>query len=113
VAVATYLFTHEDGPWIGDDLKKPVVDTMSLKTTEQSKIVAGNSSKFRWWYESQEGYPVVLSGTFRVGRWKVGHERYKENHPYIEVSQALEVAIGDPSWNSHVTKGEHARGNRQ
>ena len=108
VAVATYLFTHEEGPWIGDNLKKPLVDTMSLKVTEQSRLVAKDSAKFRWWYEYQEGCPVVLSGIFRVGRWKIGHERFIENHPYIEVSQATEVGADDPSWKSHATKGEAA-----
>jgi len=106
VVVATYLFTHEEGPWIGDNLKNPLADTMSLKINEQSRLVAKDSAKFRWWYEYQEGYPVVLSGVFRVGRWKIGHERFIENHPYIEVSQATEVGADDPFWKSHTTRGE-------
>ena len=108
VAVATYLFTHEEGPWIGDNLKKPLGDTMSLKITEQSRLIAKDSAKFRWWYEYQEGYPVVLSGVFRVGQWKIGHERFIENHPYIEVSQAIEFGADDPAWKTHITKGEQA-----
>jgi hypothetical protein len=104
VAVATFLFTHEEGPWIQDI---PIVKAMSLVVTEKSKLVPKNPAKFRWWFEYQEGYPVVISGVFRVGRWKRGHTgEIVENYPYIEVSEAREVGDDDPVWKAHATNGE-------
>jgi hypothetical protein len=109
VSVATYLFTHEEGPWIAESLEKPLWDGMSLKIADSSQIIAKNSSQFRWWFEYQEGYPVVLTGVFRVGRWETAiRDHYKENHPYIEVAKAREVGNEDPAWKTRRTGGEQA-----
>jgi hypothetical protein len=106
VAVATYLFTHEEGPWIQDI---PIVKAMSLVVTEQSKLVPKDPAKFRWWFAYQIGYPVVISGVFRVGRWERVHSgEIVENYPYIEVSEAKEVGPDDPVWKAHATKAEQA-----
>lgn len=107
VTVATYLFTHEEGPWIAESLEKPLWDGMSLKIADTSQIIAKDSYRFRWWFAYQEGYPVILTGVFRVGRWETairGH--YKENHQFIEVSQAREVSNEDPAWKTRKTEGE-------
>jgi hypothetical protein len=109
VTVATYLFTHEEGPWVAESLEKPLWNGMALKIGDTSRIIAKDSSRFRWWFEYQEGYPVILTGVFRVGRWKTTiRDHYKENHPFIEVSQAREVSYEDAAWKTRKAEGEQA-----
>jgi hypothetical protein len=110
VTVATFLFTHEEGPWLADNLERPLVKPMSLKITEASKIIAKDSLRFRWWFGNEENFPVLLTGVFRVGRWEtIIRDHYKEHHPFIEVSQAVEISTEDPVWKTRVTKeGEQA-----
>jgi hypothetical protein len=105
VTVAAYLFTHEEGPWLADNLERPLADGMSLKITEASKLITKESSLFRW-FEYHEGCPAILSGVFRIGRYETMINHYKENHPFIEVSQAMEVSTEDPAWKNRVSKGE-------
>lgn len=104
VSVATYLFTHEEGPWIGDYTDKPLLDTLSLKTSESSELVAANSSQFRWWFVYQKGYPIIISGVFRVGDWMKHGQVFKE-FPYLEVAKAREVGSDDEIWSSKKTNG--------
>lgn len=105
MTIATYLFTHGEGPWVGDNPKEPILNGLSLKVNEASELVAADSSEFRWWFEYQEGLPVILSGVFRVGDWSK-HGRLVENHPYIEVASAKEVGTNDAIWRSNKTGGE-------
>lgn len=104
VSVATYLFTHEEGPWIGDHLDKPLLNTLSLKSSESSELVAANSSKFRWWFEYQDGFPIIITGIFRVGDW-MAHGQAIKDHPYLEVAKAREVGSDDEIWSSKKTNG--------
>jgi hypothetical protein len=108
VTVATFLFTHEEGPWIADNPEKPLWDGMSLKIGDRSRIIAKDSSQFRWWFAYQEGYPVMLTGVFRLTNKILPLGEVKKNHPCIEVSQALEVAIEDPEWKASRSNREQA-----
>jgi hypothetical protein len=108
VTVATHLFTHEEGPWIADNPEKPLWDGMSLKIADTSRIIAKDSSQFRWWFEYQEGYPVMLRGVFRLTDKILPFGEVKKNHPCIEVSQAWEVSIDDPQWKASRSNREQA-----
>lgn len=105
VVVAAFLCTHEEGPWIASNPRIPFAYSMSLEITKSSEILAKNPTRFRWWFEAQDGYPVILSGVFRR-RDKKTSFGVSHNHPFIEVSQAREVGADDPVWASFKINSE-------
>jgi len=97
ITLAAYLFTHEEGAWVGDYPDRPLVNYMSLRIGEDSELVSASLSRFRWWFEYQEGYPIILTGIYRIGDWKK-HGHTIKNYPFIEVTRAVEVGIDEPDW---------------
>lgn len=105
VAVAAYLCLHDEGPWLCPDREKPLVDGLSLEISDDSRLFAKAPLQYLWWFQSKEPFPVILSGTFRVGKRQIGHQRFTANKPYIQVKIAKEIETGDPIWTSaHKTK---------
>ena len=100
ITVSGYLFTHEEGPWLASDPSRPLVNVLTLKISDESKIVPKDKSQYRWWYEYQDGYPVLVSGHFRVGDYTTSAGKSKINHPYLEVAIAQEVDSSNPEWRS-------------
>lgn len=98
VTVAAYLFTHEEGPWIGTELKSPLENTMNLVISESSRISSKDLTHFRTWYHWEEGFPALITGTLRIGDLKIAHGTTLKNEPWIEVSHAVEVKITDQRW---------------
>ena len=99
VTVAAYLFTHEEGPWIGSELKSPLKNAMSLVISESSQLSSGDPDHFRAWYHWEDGFPALITGTLRIGGLKIAHGPTLKNEPWIEVSHAVEVEITDQRWN--------------
>jgi hypothetical protein len=81
VTVAAYLFTHEEGPWIGAELKSPLKNTMHLVVSESSRIIPEDQTHFRIWYEWKEGFPALITGTLRIGDLKIAHGTTLKNQP--------------------------------
>lgn len=98
VTISGYLVTHEEGPWLVSDPNRPLFNALTLKISDVSKIIAKDESRPRWWYESQDGYPVLISGVFRVGDYDESKMKPKMNHPYLEVSVAREVDTNNLEW---------------
>lgn len=100
ITISGYLFTHEEGPWLATDPSRPLVNSLTLKILDDSKIIPKNESQHRWWYEYQDGYPVLVSGVFRVGDYTTSAGKVTINHPYLEVAIAQEVDASNPEWRS-------------
>lgn len=103
ISIATYLFTHEEGAWIADDPNKPLWDSVGLKITEESELIGADPSQFRWWFQYQPGYPIIISGIFRVGDW-TAHGQVIRNHEYFEVASAREVSAENKTWKNQINK---------
>lgn len=80
---------------------------MSLEITESSEIIAKNLAQRRWWFEAQDGYPVILTGVLRRQDRK-GPFGKVYSHTFIEVSQAREVGVDDPVWSRFKINREQA-----
>ncbi len=101
ITVAGYLFTHEEGAWIGSDIKSPLENTLALSVPSLSKISSKDPKRFRWWFSREEGFPALIKGTLRIGEFKNALGIISKNHPWIEVSHATEVDVYDPRWTDH------------
>lgn len=100
VVVVGYLFTHEEGPWIGNDPKEPLFRLLGLEIKEGAKITSRDPAHFRNWYHYEKGFPALTTGILRR------HPDADSANPnakkfYLEVSSCREVDLSDPGWKHY------------
>jgi hypothetical protein len=111
VVVAAFLCPHSEGPAIASNPKIPFKYSMGLVVAESSVIVSKDLTRHRWWYQDEEeGFPVILSGVFRIQdrKSRIPMDERIFRNPCIEVKRAEEVAIDNPVWSASRNKREHA-----
>lgn len=55
VTVSGILFTHEEGPWLATDWRNPLVNTLKLKISKDSRLIAPPGLNDVWWFNSPSG----------------------------------------------------------
>lgn len=91
VIVSSYLFPHEEGPWLAPDLSKPLENTLALQITNESVLVPLNKTSSLWWFESHVGVQAVVTGVLRMRNIEKVKDHMIYDQPYLEVIAAKEI----------------------